>query len=107
VPGRVRTRRRFARLATPSARGASGPLRLAYVDDPEATGVDVAFAVPRRVGSAVARNQVRRRLRALVDALDPAPPRGTYLIRCDIQTGQLTHDQLDHHLREALSRAGL
>ncbi len=107
MPGRVRTRRRFARLATPSARGASGPLRLSYVDDPDATGVDVAFAVPRRVGSAVTRNRIRRRLRALVDHLDPAPPRGTYLIRCDIQTGQLTHDQLAQHLRDALGRAGL
>lgn len=107
MPGRVRTRRRFARLAAPSARGASGPLRLAYADDPDALGVDVAFAVPRRVGSAVARNRIRRRLRALVDGLDPAPPRGSYLIRCDIQTGQLSHDQLAHHLREALARAGL
>ncbi|HEV2426903.1 MAG TPA: ribonuclease P protein component [Acidimicrobiales bacterium] len=107
MPGRIRTRRRFARLATPSARGASGPLRVAFVVDPDATGVDVAFAVPRKVGPAVARNRIRRRLRALLDELDPAPPLGSYLIRCDFQTGQLTHDQLAHHLREALTRAGL
>lgn len=107
MPGRIRTRRRFARLATPSARGASGPLRVTYVDDPDASGVDVAFAVPRKVGPAVVRNRVRRRLRALVDAIDPPPARGSYLIKCDIQTGQLTHDQLAHHLREALGRAGL
>lgn len=107
MPGRIRTRRRFARLATPSARGASGPLRVAYSDDPDASGVDVAFAVPRKVGSAVERNRIRRRLRAAVDGLDPAPPAGSYLIRCDIQTGQLSYDQLAHHLREALGRAGL
>ncbi|MGH9021063.1 MAG: ribonuclease P protein component [Acidimicrobiales bacterium] len=104
MPGRVRTRRRFALFATPSARGASGPLRVVYVDDPAASGVDVAYAISRRVGSAVERNRLRRRLRALIDGLDPAPRRGSYLIRCANETGRLSHDELSRHLRLALSR---
>lgn len=43
-----------------------GPLSLTYVhDDPEG-GTRVAFAITKRVGSAVTRNRIRRRLRAIV-----------------------------------------
>ncbi|MDE3065050.1 MAG: ribonuclease P protein component [Acidobacteriota bacterium] len=108
MPGRVRTRRRFALFATPSARGQSGPLRILFVAgdglDPR---VDVAFAISRRHGGAVVRNRIRRRLRALIDGLDPRPRPGSYLIRCGNETGKLTYDQLQHHLTTALGRAGL
>jgi len=108
VPGRVQTRRRFALFATPSARGQSGPLRIIFVaGDPLDTRVDVAYAIGRQLGGAVARNRLRRRLRALVDGLEPLPRPGSYLIRCGNETGRLSYDELHHHLIQALERAGV
>jgi ribonuclease P protein component len=108
VPGRVRTRRRFALFAAPSARGQSGPLRILFVaGEPPGTGVDVAYAISRRLGGAVERNRLRRRLRALVDGLEPQPRPGSYLIRCGNETGKLSYDELHHHLIQALERAGV
>ena len=63
--------------------------------------MDVAYAISRKVGGAVVRNRIRRRLRALVDGLDP-PRSGSYLIRCGLETGQLSYEQLQHHLYRAL-----
>jgi len=106
VPGRVRTRRQFALLATPTGRGQSGPVRISFVAaaDQESS-VNVAYAISRRVGNAVLRNQIRRRIRALVDDLEPQPHPGIYLIRCGFETGNLSYDELQRHLRQAVQRA--
>jgi ribonuclease P protein component len=66
----------------------------------------VAYAISRKVGNAVVRNRIRRRLRALVDHLDPQPKPGKYLIRCGNETGKLSYEELQQHLHEALERAG-
>ncbi|MHB1088345.1 MAG: ribonuclease P protein component [Acidimicrobiales bacterium] len=106
MPGRVRTRRQFARFTTSSRRGQSGPLRISYVAHTDgAQSVDVAYAISRKVGNAVTRNQIRRRLRALMDCSDPHPEPGSYLIRCGNETGNLSYDELQHHLQRALERA--
>jgi ribonuclease P protein component len=106
VPGRVTTRRQFARLASPTSKGHSGPLRIAFASWEEGPAqVAVAFAISRKVGSAVVRNRIRRRLRDLVDRLEPAPRSGLYLIKCGIETGDLSYDQLNVHLQRALERA--
>jgi ribonuclease P protein component len=107
VPGRVRTRRQFALFAAPTGRGQSGPLRISFVaHGDQSPSVDVAYAISRRVGNAVLRNQIRRRLRALVEDLEPQPHPGLYLIRCGFETGKLSYDELQHHLRQAMVRAG-
>lgn len=67
--------------------------------------MDVAYAISRKVGNAVARNRIRRRLRALLDDLNPQPMPGMYLIRCGFETGTLSYDELHTHLRKALERA--
>jgi ribonuclease P protein component len=107
VPGRVHTRRQFALFASPTGRGQSGPLRVSFVaHSDQSLSVDVAYAISRRVGNAVLRNQFRRRLRALVDDLEPQPQPGLYLIRCGFETGNLSYDELQHHFRQAMGRAG-
>ena len=103
MPGRVRTRRQFAQLTNPTKRGRSGPLRISLVEGaPEDREVSVAYAISRKVGNAVERNRIRRRLRALIDAESSRLPAGIYLIKCGLETGKCTYDQLQHHLNEAL-----
>ncbi len=107
MPGRVRTRRQFALFATPTGRGQSGPLRISFViGADEDLAVNVAYAISRKVGNAVTRNRIRRRLRSLVDNLIPQPYPGNYLIKCGLETGNLSYDELHLHLEQALSRAG-
>lgn len=105
MPGRVSARRQFALLARPLARGQSGPLRVSYAQDPDAEPqVAVAFAIGRKVGNAVARNRIRRRLRVLVDKSSPPLAPGLYLIRCGFETESLSYEQLQHHLQRALDQ---
>jgi len=68
------------------------------------SSVNVAYAISRKVGNAVVRNHIRRRLRALFDDLVPQPHPGNYLVRCGNETGNLTYDELRHHLIQALDR---
>lgn len=75
--------------------------------DPSGTSVDVAYAISRRVGNAVVRNRIRRRLRALIDHLDPQPLPGSYLIKCGNETGSLSYEQLSTHLQQAFERASV
>jgi ribonuclease P protein component len=76
---RVRDRAAFAAFRT-GRRGHAGPVRVTWVPGDGAEAPAVAFAVGRRVGSAVARNRVRRQLRAVVAELAPDLAPGTYLV---------------------------
>lgn len=82
--GRIRKRSSFRALARPNGRAASGPLTVAYAQvSAETPGLAcVGYAVSRRHGNAVARNRLRRRLRAVarqVGAAAALPP-GAYLV---------------------------
>lgn len=66
----------------------------------------MAYAIGKSVGGAVTRNLIRRRLRALMDECRAHTLPGLYLIKCGIGTSELTYDELRHHVREALRRAG-
>lgn len=76
---RVRDRAAFAALRT-GRRGHAGPVRVTWVAEDGDAPPAVAYAVGRRVGPAVARNRVRRQLRAAVADLAPDLAPGTYLI---------------------------
>lgn len=102
----VRRRRDFERLAASTHRARSSTLRVVYcAREPDDPAVAVAFAVGRRVGSAVARNRIRRRLRAALQELEGTMPEGLYLIKCDIGTRDLTYEELRTNLREGIGRA--
>jgi len=72
----------------------------------DATEVAVAFAVPRRVGTAVHRNRIRRQLRevfrlgALEGTIDP----GRYLVVVSPGVGRPPQVVLAGHVRAALDR---
>lgn len=64
---RIRDRATFDALAT-GRRRRRGPISMTFLPGDPSTPPRVAYAVGRRVGSAVVRNRVRRRLRAATRA---------------------------------------
>lgn len=67
---------------------------------------EVAFAIPRRAGSAVRRNRCRRRLRALLDARERAGllPTGAYLVSVQPELIDAPQTELAGVLDELLQR---
>jgi ribonuclease P protein component len=64
----------------------------------------VAYAVPRKVGTAVVRNRIRRRLRAMITDLDRDGrlDAGLYLVGVRPEAADLDAATLRHHLHRAL-----
>jgi ribonuclease P protein component len=71
--------------------------------------VRVGFTVSRKVGNAVVRNRVRRRLRAAVDAIVPDRASPGFDLVLIGRIGGLTHpfDKIKSDLALALSRMGV
>ena len=93
---------RFAALRSTPHRARSGPLRVSWVPAPAADAPTVvAFAIGRRVGSAVVRNRLRRRLRAVLAEAGPAP--GDYLVACDPAAAALPFSDLKALVSTALT----
>jgi ribonuclease P protein component len=83
-------------------RGRCGPITVSWVPSDPGEPPRVAYAIGRRVGSAVVRNRVRRRLRMLIrdeaSALDP----GAYLIGVGPAAAALPYEDLRTTLLKAL-----
>lgn len=96
---RVRGRRTFAALRTHGIRVRRGPLSLIHLDDAEGP-TRLAFAIGRKVGPAVVRNRLRRRLRAIIADLDrtrsPLLPSGALLVSAGPEAVRRTHDELSN-----------
>ena len=96
----------FARLRTTRFRWRSGPLWMAWVPP---TGPDadrpprVAFAIGKRVGGAVVRNRLRRRLRAALSSTAAPLPAGDYLLGASPEAAALTFGELNVLVRELLA----
>lgn len=114
---RVRGPGAFSALARPREHGGtrrrSGPVTVAFVPAvavPAPTAPIhpcVAFAISRKVGSAVVRNRLRRRLRDELDGLARAHrlPTGAYLVALTPAAAGLDGSALRGHLRDALGVA--
>ena len=93
--GRVTDRGSFVALRNPAKRVRRGVLRIAYV--PDSSGrIRIAYALSRRVGNAVVRNRIRRRLRHAIMLIDEAGviPPGTYLVSATPKAAEVPFDQL-------------
>ena len=66
----------------------------------------MAYGIGRRVGNAVTRNRVRRRLRAIVRDLDRAEPwpGGAYLVTTGPEAATLPYGELVDAVTEAAAR---
>ncbi|MGB0113201.1 MAG: ribonuclease P protein component [Ilumatobacteraceae bacterium] len=89
---RVRERESFVRLRRDGVRVRADSLWCSFVPDPNLVPPKVAFAIGRAVGSAVQRNRLRRRLRALLTASDVPP--GLYLFGARPPACEQTFEQL-------------
>ena len=101
---RVRDRATFEALRRSPHRSRRGPVTVTYVGLGESGQPGVAYAVGRRVGGAVIRNRVRRRLRAVVAELDGMLP-GAYLVAAGPESRGATYLELQQHVTEAVAAA--
>ncbi len=99
--GPVRSSRTFGALHRTSYRGRSGPVSVSFVPRPEWARSEVAYALNRKVGGAVVRNRLRRRMRAILVEQAAGLPAGAYLVRSGPDGAALEFDEL----RMAMSRA--
>ena len=99
---RVRDRRTFAALREHGARGRRGPITVLFLAEAD-TPPRVAYAVGRSTGSAVVRNRLRRRLRAIVREVQPRS--GAYLVRAGAPAAALPYGELQATVRRAFDAA--
>jgi len=98
---RVRDRRTFAALRGSGRYLRRGPITVTFLSGDPGTPPRLAYAVGRRVGTAVARNRLRRRLRAAV-ATAGALRSGAYLVGAGPEAARLSFGELRESLCEAL-----
>lgn len=67
----------------------------------------VGFSVPNKVGKAVVRNKLRRRLRAIVQGLMPRLRGAQIVLSAKAGADKLTYGQLCDCVEKLFSRAGL
>lgn len=109
----IRDRATFGELRAAGRRARRGALTVTFAPPRSPTAPQspstpprVAYAVSRRVGTAVVRNRVRRRLRTAVAAIAGAEPQllppGAYLISASPAAARQPAAQLRHALEAAL-----
>lgn len=81
-------------------------MRLRPGTEDDATAPRVGFTVSKKIGNAVVRNRVRRRLRAAVNAQDPAQMRRgyDYVVIARARAADCTYQDLKAELEQALQR---
>lgn len=98
---RVDRRSTFA-LLRHGRRVRSGPLMVTRVELPPGTPPRAAFALSRKVGTAVTRNRLRRRLRALMREVAPTLGSTASLVAASPAAPALSYQELRAHLHQAL-----
>lgn len=81
--GRLRGRRTFTALAQQGRTVRSGPLRVRYLVASGNEAPAVGYAIGKKVGGAVDRNRIRRRLRAVISFSNAPLTSGFYLVSAD------------------------
>ena len=104
--GRFGDRATFDALRREGRRARRGPMTVIHLPGPHE--VRVAYSIGRKVGTAVVRNKVRRRLRAAVRELDVSTgglPTGDYLVTVSPEAAGRTYRELRDDLGRAIAAA--
>ena len=102
---RVSDRSSFARLRTTDMRARSGPVSVSFCPCGAPPVTQVAYAVGRTVGTAVVRNRLRRRLRAVVAEVSPGMAPGVYLVSARREAACLRRGELTTAVGDAMRAA--
>jgi ribonuclease P protein component len=100
--GRISDRATFTRLRRSGRRARRGPVTVTWVAGEPTEPTRVAYTVGRRVGGAVIRNRVRRRLRAAVAEASPYLRPGPYLIGAGPEAARVPYRELRAAVCEAV-----
>ncbi|MDA8047013.1 MAG: ribonuclease P protein component [Actinomycetota bacterium] len=79
-----------------------GPLSISWVPGDPAEPPRVAFTIGKKVGSAVVRNRLRRRLRMLMRRFAPRMRPGAYLIGVAPEAATLTFTELEDLVKQIM-----
>ncbi|MDR3649738.1 MAG: ribonuclease P protein component [Acidimicrobiales bacterium] len=102
---RIRDRATFEELRRHGHRSRRGPVTVTFVEVGDPGVPRVAYAVGKRVGGAVVRNRLRRRLRAVVaDAAGSLAP-GAYLVAAGREAAGLPYEDLKDQVTAAMTSA--
>lgn len=99
---RVRDHATFVALRRSKQRVRRGPITVTFTPGAPGDPPKVAYAIGRKVGGAVVRNRLRRRLRAIVADLGPALLPGAYLVGATAEATGLTFGELQVAVSEAI-----
>ncbi|HUC37584.1 MAG TPA: ribonuclease P protein component [Acidimicrobiales bacterium] len=102
---RVSGRATFEALRREARRARSGPVSAAFTTVDDTSAVRVGYAVSRRVGSAVVRNRLRRRLRAVVREVEADIRPGAYLVSAGREACVLRHEELKEKVTRVMAHA--
>lgn len=104
--GSVSTTRDFRQVYRSGRKGRRDGITVFALERQDEPGVRLALSVHRKVGGAVERNRLRRRLRAAFRE-HAADGRYDAVIRAEADAGRLSFQDLEVHVAGALTAAGV
>jgi ribonuclease P protein component len=105
VVWRIRDRATFEALRRDGQRSRRGPITVTFVVTGEESEPRVAYAVGKRVGGAVVRNRLRRRMRSVVAEASGSLAPGAYLVAAGPEAADLPYENLKAQVATAMTSA--
>ena len=102
---RIRDRATFEALRRSGRRSRRGHVTVTFVAGGDEAVPRVAYAVGKRVGGAVVRNRLRRRLRAVVTETSGSLVPGAYLVAAGPEAAGLPYEDLKAQVTAAMTSA--